>query len=213
MKYHYAKGFEYFLHDPENGMVFFETAKERDEYADKAIKEYLDADGWHEDVTSIIAGKVTHRTKETDRVDRPADEDIDEEGCDGEGSYWGDTDFKCNYKLVGMESAQVVPDGLLTAEDARHEFMSYDEWQYADREAVWKWMFERGRLAAAPKPPAGMQLVPDSYIEKAEKYITAACCTAVEKLNELVPEMGWDSGEKIAEIYIRRLRKAARGES
>jgi len=101
---YYKKGFEYFLFDPYNGMVFFKTAKERDEYADKAINEYLDEDGWHEDVTGIIAGKVTHFTKETDRVDRPSDEDIDEEGCDGEGSYWGDMDFKCNYKMVGMEA-------------------------------------------------------------------------------------------------------------
>jgi len=63
------------------------------------------------------------------------------------------------------------------------------------------------------KVPEGMQLVPDGYIDRAEKSITEACCNAVEKLNELAPEMGWDSGEKVAEIYIRSLRKAARGES
>lgn len=104
MKYYYAKGFEYFLHDPERGMLFFDTEKERDEYADKAIQCYMDAYGWHEDVTSIIAGKVTHSTKETDRVDSPADEALDEEGCDGEGSYWEGIDFKCNYKLVEVEA-------------------------------------------------------------------------------------------------------------
>lgn len=123
MKYHYAKGFEYFLHDPESGMFFFGTEKERDEYADKAIQGYMDEDGWHEDVTGIIAGKVTHSTKETDRVDRPADEDIDEEGCDGEGSYWGDMGFKCNYRLVGMDSAQVALNAL-TRGDLIHLYNS-----------------------------------------------------------------------------------------
>ena len=33
---------------------------------------------------------------------------------------------------------------IRTAEEATEEYKSYDEWQYADREAAWKWMFERG---------------------------------------------------------------------
>jgi len=61
--------------------------------------------------------------------------------------------FEMIARIEEMDAAHAVPDGLLTAEDALHEFMSYDEWQYADREATWRWMFERGRLAAAPKPP------------------------------------------------------------
>lgn len=33
---------------------------------------------------------------------------------------------------------------ILTAKEAEEVYKSYDEWQYADREAAWKWMFERG---------------------------------------------------------------------
>lgn len=34
-----------------------------------------------------------------------------------------------------------------TADEAIEAFMSLGEWQYADREAAWKWMFEQGQLA------------------------------------------------------------------
>ncbi len=34
-----------------------------------------------------------------------------------------------------------------TAEDAAEAYKSFDGWQYADREATWKWMFEYGRIA------------------------------------------------------------------
>ncbi len=42
----------------------------------------------------------------------------------------------------------------------------------------------------------------------AEKQILLACTNAVEKLNELAPEQGWDSGETVAEMHIRGFRKA-----
>lgn len=40
---------------------------------------------------------------------------------------------------------------------------------------------------------------------KAKQLITNACCTAVEKLTELAPNQGWDSGDVVAEMYIRQL--------
>lgn len=33
---------------------------------------------------------------------------------------------------------------IRTAEEASEAYKTYDDWQYADREAAWKWMFERG---------------------------------------------------------------------
>jgi hypothetical protein len=33
-----------------------------------------------------------------------------------------------------------------TADDAAEAYKSFDDWQYADREAAWKWMFEQGRM-------------------------------------------------------------------
>lgn len=38
-----------------------------------------------------------------------------------------------------------------TAEDAAEAYKSLGDWQYADREAAWKWMFEQGRLAERKK--------------------------------------------------------------
>ena len=34
-----------------------------------------------------------------------------------------------------------------TAEDAIDAYKSLGEWEYADREAAWKWMFEQGRIS------------------------------------------------------------------
>lgn len=34
-----------------------------------------------------------------------------------------------------------------TAEDAVDAYKSLGDWQYADREAVWKWMFKQGQIA------------------------------------------------------------------
>lgn len=48
--------------------------------------------------------------------------------------------------------------------------------------------------------------VPEEYQRAAERFITEACCDAVEKLKKLAPDQGWDSGESTAEMYIRRLR-------
>lgn len=40
---------------------------------------------------------------------------------------------------------------------------------------------------------------------QAKQLITKACCSAVEKMTELAPNQGWDSGEVVAETYIRQL--------
>lgn len=48
--------------------------------------------------------------------------------------------------------------------------------------------------------------VPADYRLLAEKLITKACCDAVERLSEIAPGRGWDSGETVAEMYIRQLR-------
>jgi len=36
----------------------------------------------------------------------------------------------------------------MTFEEAVEEYKSFDDWKYADREAAWKWMYERGRESA-----------------------------------------------------------------
>ncbi len=101
----------FFLFDPEgDGMTFFKTEAERDSYAKVSINGYRDScEGWSEDVESVCAGTVTHIVKKTDSVKRPPDEEIDEEGNDGEGNWW-DSDWSemCNYELSELEKMQGV---------------------------------------------------------------------------------------------------------
>lgn len=95
-----SKENRFFLYDPEgDGISFFPTAKERDEYAAKIIPDYCD-DTWSEEVEFVIAGEVTHTAQEVDRVDRPPEDQLDENGCDQEGEYWPHGwDWRCNYVL------------------------------------------------------------------------------------------------------------------
>lgn len=39
---------------------------------------------------------------------------------------------------------------IVTAEDAVEAYKSLGEWQYADREATWKWMFNQGKASSVP---------------------------------------------------------------
>lgn len=47
---------------------------------------------------------------------------------------------------------------------------------------------------------------------EAEKQLVKLACAGVEKLTELAPNMGWDSGETVAEMYIRQLPPTDTGE-
>jgi hypothetical protein len=95
---------KYFCQSPD-GTDFFETEKEALEYATKIIESCLDGGEWCEEVEDIICGIVTHKTVMTDKVMKP--DNIDEEGCDGEGNWWdSDCDFKCNYEIKRIEDEQ-----------------------------------------------------------------------------------------------------------
>lgn len=90
----------YFVFDPEvDGFAYFATEEERDRYAKDAIAEYLD-DGWMEEVVNVVAGKLTHRATEVNRVDRPPDSEFDEDGLDSDGVAWdSEWDYICGYEL------------------------------------------------------------------------------------------------------------------
>lgn len=102
-KYTPAKERPYFVHDPQgDGFVFFATEKERDDHAQDCIQAYLD-DGWDEEVENVVAGVLTHKATQTDKIERPPDEEIDEDGMDEEGNNWAnDFDFICDYKLLPL---------------------------------------------------------------------------------------------------------------
>lgn len=89
--------YRYWLNDPEgDGLTYYRTAEARDAAAKDAIDGYLE-DGWAEEVEYIAAGEVTHSAQCLNKKQRPAD--LDEEGCDGEGTYWGDFTWIGNYTL------------------------------------------------------------------------------------------------------------------
>ena len=95
---------KYFLYDPEGcGFELYESEEKRDADAEEAIRMYLD-DGWGEDVDRVCTGIVTHTATEVEVKNRPPEEELDENGCDEDGTYW-DSDWHtiCDYKLIAPE--------------------------------------------------------------------------------------------------------------
>lgn len=90
--------YRYWLCDPGgDGMVYYRTREDRDKAGEAAIAACLDADGWAEDVECVAAGEVTHVAQCLDRKERPTN--LDADGCDDDGVYWGDCDSMGNYTL------------------------------------------------------------------------------------------------------------------
>ena len=105
--------YPFFLFDPEGeGITFYRTAEDRDAAAKGAIQEYLADGSWAEEVTGLCAGHVTHIATETNRRDRPPDDELDEEGCDGEGVYWEpEHGWTCNYELLPLGTTPTEGNG------------------------------------------------------------------------------------------------------
>lgn len=100
LKYHPDAEYRFFIYDPEgNGFMYFSSVTDRDIYQGRVLDGYLD-DGWDDAVEQVVAGEVTHSAQQVNREERPPAEEIDENGCDGEGSYWDESwSYRCNYKL------------------------------------------------------------------------------------------------------------------
>ena len=103
--------FRFWLYDPEgDGMVYYRSAEDRDADAEEAISGYLDDGYWSEEVENVCVGEVTHIASEVNRVNRPDDDQIDEDGCDESGRYWNqDIDYICNYELLPIPKTQDTP--------------------------------------------------------------------------------------------------------
>lgn len=90
----------FFVYDPEgDGFTYYATEQERDEAAEMVIQGYLD-EGWSEEVTSVVAGILTHKSTQTNLQERPDDDKINEDNEDEDGTYWGDWTHICNYELL-----------------------------------------------------------------------------------------------------------------
>lgn len=103
--------YRFFLFDPEwDGMMFFRSEEERDAAAKEAINAYNDVyNGWSEEVERLLMGEVTRVCTQTNVVERPSDEELDEEGCDGEGTYWDpDIELRCDYEMLPIGNTPLV---------------------------------------------------------------------------------------------------------
>lgn len=87
-------------------MTFWRTAEERDAYAEKEIRAYLDDNEWFEEVEGVLAGVVTHSAQAVN-IQKPQGS-IDEDGYDEAGDGpWEDPDqVKCNYALMPLPAPQ-----------------------------------------------------------------------------------------------------------
>ena len=91
----------FFVYCNESGFELFETLDDALDSADERIQGYLE-DAWSDEVTSVCAGKITHRAKMCDQVF--PDGEIDEDGIDEAGEYWDSNyECKCNYKMLPVE--------------------------------------------------------------------------------------------------------------
>ena len=99
----------FWLYSPEgDGLTFWRTAEERDVYAARDIRTYLDDNVWFEEVQDIVAGVVTHAVQAVN-VQRPVGT-LDKDGYDEDGNYWEQPDgTKCDYVLMPLPQGEVQP--------------------------------------------------------------------------------------------------------
>ena len=94
--------YRFWLYDAEgDGMVYFRDQDSRDKAGAIAIERHLCEDGWSDEVEYVSAGETTHYAQVLLKKLRP--DDLDEESCDGSGTYWpDDTEWRGNYTLSPM---------------------------------------------------------------------------------------------------------------
>lgn len=78
--------------------LYFQTEAEAVRFANDATDGYID-EGWDSAVRDIQVGKITHTCEQANRTNRPDETELDEEGLDKEGQYWGDFLYRCDYKM------------------------------------------------------------------------------------------------------------------
>jgi hypothetical protein len=92
----------WFSYDPGDGFETHDTESAARERAEKALDYYKDdapSDGWSEEVTQVCWGKVSQQVQETMRKRRPPAAELDESGCDKDGTPWAEWDEIVDYAL------------------------------------------------------------------------------------------------------------------
>jgi hypothetical protein len=98
--------FRFFIFDHANGeFSFYRSTEDRNAASEAVINQYLD-DGWDEDVEYVYAGEVTAMATKVDVIERPPENQIDEDGMDEDGRFWpGDVEYCCGYELRPLPAA------------------------------------------------------------------------------------------------------------
>ena len=110
-KFSPSETYKFFLYDPlGEGLSFYESSEDRDAAAKEIIPEgYIDPDigTWDDDVEGIFAGEVTHLIQQTNLINRPADDQLDEFNYDDSGEHWPqEWEYKCNYELKPIKGGR-----------------------------------------------------------------------------------------------------------
>lgn len=106
---------EYGVHSAE-GVEFFETKELACEEAERLIEECKADGGWTDDVQSIYVFEVIAEAKPKDMVERPPQEELDDENFDEEGIDWSDGGL---YIADWVLTDVVKPDTATTTEIAK----------------------------------------------------------------------------------------------
>lgn len=131
----------FFVYCNESGFELFETLDDALDAANERIQGYLE-DAWSDEVTSVCAGKITHRAKMCDQVF--PDGEIDEEGLDESGELWDpDCEYKCNYKMLPVKKQS--PDRLAAAPEVEQEPYAY-EYGVSNGDGTFSVVMNKGRL-------------------------------------------------------------------
>ncbi len=96
------------LYSPEgDGLMFFASIADRDEYANRfVIMDYLD-DGWAEEVELVFAGEITHIATKTNVTHKPeVTDDMSEDEIAEIEDEFGEFEYRCSYKMLPLQNAE-----------------------------------------------------------------------------------------------------------
>jgi len=124
----------FFSYDPEGDGFQIESSFENADTKSKlAIREYLD-DSWMEEVEGVCMGVILKKATLTTRIIRPLDSELDDEGYDSGGQWWGRTDndggiyefdemwnFTLESQKIPDEVLNLIPTSDLVRELSRRE--------------------------------------------------------------------------------------------
>lgn len=103
--------YRYWLFDPEgDGLMFFRSQAERDAHGQACIDGYLFDGEWPDEVEGVCAGEVTHIAKVLNKLMRPDDCDLDDDGFDEDGEAWPEeVGWRGRYTLEPLEPERDEP--------------------------------------------------------------------------------------------------------